>query len=120
VKISCNEDVYICHTSFTKKMERNSHGTTSQWNTYRKQLFSKDLEVQDVIIESHSQTATYCLVDTFYTNQKGLALGFALICWRRWRSLPSSTYIHKLTFCRISTTFFSQGLFTLVTKGRDK
>ena len=30
-----------------KKMEQNSHGTTSQWKTYKKQLFSKDLEIRD-------------------------------------------------------------------------
>ena len=45
VKISCKEDVHICHTNFTKKMDQNSHKTTSQWKTYRKQLFSEDLEI---------------------------------------------------------------------------
>jgi hypothetical protein len=49
VKILCKEDVYICHTNFTKKTEQNSHGTTSRWKMYRKRLFSKDLEVQDVM-----------------------------------------------------------------------
>jgi hypothetical protein len=48
VKISCKEDVHICHTNFAKKMEQNSCETTSQWKTYGKRLFSKDLEVQDV------------------------------------------------------------------------
>jgi hypothetical protein len=28
VKISCKEDVHICHTNFAKKMERNSHERT--------------------------------------------------------------------------------------------
>jgi hypothetical protein len=45
MKISCKEDVHICRTNFTKKMERNLHETTSQWKTYGKQLFSEDLEV---------------------------------------------------------------------------
>jgi hypothetical protein len=36
VKISCKEDVHICHTNFAKKIERNSHETTSQWKTYGK------------------------------------------------------------------------------------
>jgi hypothetical protein len=48
VKISCKEDVHIFHTNFAKKMERNVHETTSRWKTYGKQLFSEDLEVQDV------------------------------------------------------------------------
>jgi hypothetical protein len=47
VKISCKEDVHICHTNFTKQMERNLHETTSRWKTYRKRLFSEYLEVQD-------------------------------------------------------------------------
>jgi hypothetical protein len=29
VKISCKEDVHICHINFAKKMERNSHERTS-------------------------------------------------------------------------------------------
>jgi hypothetical protein len=48
VKISCKEDVHICHTNFAKKMERNLHETTSLWKTYGKWLFSKDLEGRDV------------------------------------------------------------------------
>jgi hypothetical protein len=48
VKISYKEDVYICHTNFAKKMERNLHETTSRWITYGKRLFFKDLEVRDV------------------------------------------------------------------------
>jgi hypothetical protein len=48
VKISCKEDVHICHTNFAKKMERNLHETTSRWKTYGKWLFSEDLEVWDV------------------------------------------------------------------------
>jgi hypothetical protein len=47
MKILCKKDVYICHTNFAKKMQQNSHGTTSRWKTYRKQLFSEDLKVQD-------------------------------------------------------------------------
>jgi hypothetical protein len=47
MKISCKEDVHICHTNFAKQMEQNLHGTTSQWKTYGKRLFSKDLEIQD-------------------------------------------------------------------------
>jgi hypothetical protein len=47
VKISCKEDVHICCTNFAKQMERNLHETTSQWKTYGKRLFSKDLEVRD-------------------------------------------------------------------------
>jgi hypothetical protein len=47
VKISCKEDVHICHTNFAKEMEQNLHETTSRWKTYRKRLFSKDLEVRD-------------------------------------------------------------------------
>jgi hypothetical protein len=47
VKIPYKEDVHICHTNFTKRMGQNSHGTISQWKTYWKQLFSKNLEVQD-------------------------------------------------------------------------
>jgi hypothetical protein len=50
VKISYKEDVHICCTNFAKKMEQNSHKTTSQWKTYGKQLFSEDLEVQDVAL----------------------------------------------------------------------
>jgi hypothetical protein len=47
VKISCKEDVHICRTNFAKQMEQNLHETTSQWKTYGKRLFSKDLEVRD-------------------------------------------------------------------------
>jgi hypothetical protein len=49
VKISCKEDVHICHTNFAKQMERNLHETTSRWKTYGKRLFSEDLEVRDGI-----------------------------------------------------------------------
>jgi hypothetical protein len=48
MKISCKEDVHICHTNFAKKMEQNLHETTSWWKTYGKLLFSEDLEVRDV------------------------------------------------------------------------
>jgi hypothetical protein len=48
MKLSCKEDVYICCTNFAKKMEQNSHEITGQWKMYGKQLFSEDLEVQDV------------------------------------------------------------------------
>jgi hypothetical protein len=47
MKISCKEDVHICHTNFAKQMERNLYETTSWWKTYGKRLFSKDLEVRD-------------------------------------------------------------------------
>jgi hypothetical protein len=47
MKISCKEDVYIRHTNFAKKLERNLHETTSRWKTYGKQLFSEDLEVRN-------------------------------------------------------------------------
>jgi hypothetical protein len=47
MKISCKEDVHICHGNFAKKMEQNLQKTTSQWKTYGKRLFSEDLEVQD-------------------------------------------------------------------------
>jgi hypothetical protein len=47
MKISCKEDVHICHTNFIKKMEQNLHGTISLWKMYRKQLFFENLEVQD-------------------------------------------------------------------------
>jgi hypothetical protein len=47
VKISCKEDVHICHTNFAKEMERNLHETTSRWKTYGKRLFFEDLEVRD-------------------------------------------------------------------------
>jgi hypothetical protein len=50
VKISCKEDVHICRTDFVKKMERNLHETTSWWKTYGKRLFSKDLEVRDIVL----------------------------------------------------------------------
>jgi hypothetical protein len=50
MKISCKEDVHICHTNFAKKMEQNLHETTSWWKTYGKLLFSEDLEVRDVAI----------------------------------------------------------------------
>jgi hypothetical protein len=33
VKISCKEDVHICHTNFAKKIERNLHEITSWWKT---------------------------------------------------------------------------------------
>jgi hypothetical protein len=33
VKMSCNIDVYICHTNFAKKIERNLYETTSWWKT---------------------------------------------------------------------------------------
>jgi hypothetical protein len=46
VKISYKEDVHICRTNFAKKIERNSHKTTSRWKTYGKQLFSKDLKFE--------------------------------------------------------------------------
>jgi hypothetical protein len=36
VKISCKEDVHICHTNFAKEMEQNLHETTSRWKTYGK------------------------------------------------------------------------------------
>jgi hypothetical protein len=49
VKISCKEDVHICRTNFAKQMERNLHETTSWWKTCGKRLFSKDLEVRDVV-----------------------------------------------------------------------
>jgi hypothetical protein len=49
VKISCKEDVHICHTNFAKKMEWNLHETTSQWKIYGKQLFFEDFEVRDVL-----------------------------------------------------------------------
>jgi hypothetical protein len=42
VKISCKEDVHICHTNFAKQMERNG-----RWKTYAKRLFSEDFEVRD-------------------------------------------------------------------------
>ena len=48
VKILCEKDVHICHTNFEKKMEQNLYETTSRWKSYGKQLFSEDLEVQDV------------------------------------------------------------------------
>jgi hypothetical protein len=50
VKISCKKNVYICHTNFEKKMERNFHETTSRWKTYGIWLFSEDLEVWDASI----------------------------------------------------------------------
>jgi hypothetical protein len=50
VKISCKEDVHICHTNFAKQMERNLHEITSRWKTYGKRLFSEDLEVRDVVL----------------------------------------------------------------------
>jgi hypothetical protein len=56
MQILC-KDVHICHTNFIKIMERNSHGSTSRWKTYKKQLFSKDLEVRDGI---HSTTIGPC------------------------------------------------------------
>jgi hypothetical protein len=48
MNISCKEGVHICHTNLAKKMEQNLHETISWWKTYGKQLFSKDLEVQNV------------------------------------------------------------------------
>ena len=45
VKILCKEDVDICYKNFTTKMKQNSHGISSRWTTYKKQLFPKDLEV---------------------------------------------------------------------------
>ena len=36
VKVSCKEDVHICHTNFKKQMERNLYETTSWWKTYGK------------------------------------------------------------------------------------
>jgi hypothetical protein len=54
MKISCKEDVHICHTNFAKKMDRNLHGTTSRCKTYGKRLFSKDLENQDEVLEPQS------------------------------------------------------------------
>jgi hypothetical protein len=61
VKVSCKEDVHVCCTNFAKKMERNSHGTTSQWKTYRKRLFSEDLEVRDAssVVDSMLTTFLY-------------------------------------------------------------
>jgi hypothetical protein len=62
VKISCKEDVYICCTNFAKEMKRNSHETTSGRKTYGKQLFSKDLEVRDVLLEKVSKNPKiYCI-----------------------------------------------------------
>jgi hypothetical protein len=49
VKVSCKEDVHICHTNFAKKMEWNLHEITSQWKTYEKRLISENLEVWDVV-----------------------------------------------------------------------
>jgi hypothetical protein len=46
VKILCKEDVHICHTNFAKRMNRNSHETTSQSKTYGNRLFFEDLEVR--------------------------------------------------------------------------
>jgi hypothetical protein len=51
IKISCKKDVHICCTNFAKEMKRNSHETTSWRKTYGKRLYSKDLEVRDVIIK---------------------------------------------------------------------
>ena len=48
VKISCKKDVYIWIINFVKKMEQNLHETTSWWKMCRIQLFSEDLEVQDI------------------------------------------------------------------------
>jgi hypothetical protein len=45
VKISYEDDVHICCTNFSKKIEQNLHESTNWWKTYGKQLFSKDLEV---------------------------------------------------------------------------
>jgi hypothetical protein len=45
VKISCKENVHICHTNIAKKMERNLHEITNWWKTYGIRVFSKDLEV---------------------------------------------------------------------------
>jgi hypothetical protein len=50
-KISCKEDVHICRTNFAKKIEWNLLDTTSRWKMYGKQLFSKDLEVWDDVVE---------------------------------------------------------------------
>ena len=47
-KVSCKEDVHICHTNFAKQMEQNLH-ETSRWKTYGKRLFSEDLEVRDEV-----------------------------------------------------------------------
>jgi hypothetical protein len=49
VDIMQRRNFYICCTNFAKKMEQNLHETISRWKTYRKQLFSKDLEVRDVV-----------------------------------------------------------------------
>jgi hypothetical protein len=51
VKISCKEDVHICHTNFAKEMEWNLHETTSRRKTYGKRLFCEDLEVRDVVVD---------------------------------------------------------------------
>jgi hypothetical protein len=63
VKISCKEDVHICHINFVKEMEQNLHVTTSRWKTYGKRLFSKALEVRDVHDENSVATlflSGYC------------------------------------------------------------
>jgi hypothetical protein len=44
MKISCKENVHICHTNFVKKMEQNLHETTSWWKTYGNNCFPRTLK----------------------------------------------------------------------------
>jgi hypothetical protein len=61
VKISCKEDVHICHTNFAKQIERNLHETTSRWKTYGKRPFSEGLEVRDEYISSLYKSMKFLL-----------------------------------------------------------
>jgi hypothetical protein len=107
VKISCKEDIHICRTNFAKQMERNLHETTSQGKIYGKWLFSKDLEVRDVLAKHGVPEPKFkgFMADSAQANWNGWSTGVEMeqFQWRtrkehiystrhnRWRNIPRPT-----------------------------
>jgi hypothetical protein len=54
-------------------MEQNLHETTSQWKTYGKRLFSKDLEVRD-----DEPLGVKCHHEDFYTKATPSSVALAI------------------------------------------
>jgi hypothetical protein len=81
VKISCKNDVHICHTNLAKQMEQNLHETTSRWKTYGKWLFSKDLEVQDVVLPTHIFGEALLKLQKFITYSNNIQIIHILEHW---------------------------------------
>jgi hypothetical protein len=58
VMISCKEDVHIYCTNFAKKMERNSHETTSQWYMYGNDCFPKTFKFEMTLQHTFKNNTT--------------------------------------------------------------